>query len=92
MTQYIIHNHKKIAYTNKGSGKVLIFIHGFCEDKTMWDDFAIPFEESHQVITIDLAGFGESEAQPSLSILDMAASVHTVLNDLNNRWFWENWL
>ncbi|MEM7109613.1 MAG: alpha/beta hydrolase [Bacteroidota bacterium] len=43
-----------------GSGKPLIFIHGFCEDHTMWDNFYQPFTDSHEVILIDLPGFGDS--------------------------------
>lgn len=43
-----------------GSGKPLLFIHGFCEDSTMWEGFSQPFIGEYEVILVDLPGFGQS--------------------------------
>jgi len=50
-----------IAYTVSGTGSpVLVFIHGWMCDQTYWAAQAASFSETHTVVTIDLAGHGES--------------------------------
>ncbi|MEO0553034.1 MAG: alpha/beta hydrolase [Bacteroidota bacterium] len=43
-----------------GSGRPLIFVHGFCEDSSMWEGFCEPFIDQHEVFLVDLPGFGKS--------------------------------
>lgn len=51
----------EIAYQAEGTGKYsLVFIHGWCCDKSYWKDQLNLAEKGYQVITIDLAGHGES--------------------------------
>ena len=45
----------------QGSGKPIVFIHGFCETHEIWKEFITPFITSYRVITLDLPGFGNSE-------------------------------
>lgn len=75
-------NHQRLFYTKQGEGFPLVFIHGFCEDSTLWDDFILPLVEQHQVVTIDLPGFGQSDCQPEPSIENYATAVKTVLDFL----------
>jgi sigma-B regulation protein RsbQ len=50
-----------IAYTIRGSGSpALVFIHGWMCDQTFWDAQVEPFSESFTVVTIDMAGHGQS--------------------------------
>jgi len=50
-----------IAYEVRGEGKpALVFIHGWCCDRTYWETQLHHFEEKYKVVTIDLAGHGES--------------------------------
>ena len=50
-----------IAYTVAGSGSpALVFVHGWMCDQTYWTDQAAVFSETNTVVTIDLAGHGES--------------------------------
>ncbi len=66
-----------------GSGKVLVFLHGFCESKEVWEAFCQPFRESYRVIAIDLPGFGKNTApRPSYSMEEAAAYVNKVLKAL----------
>ncbi|MCG7495491.1 alpha/beta hydrolase [Vibrio sp. Of7-15] len=52
---------EKIAYSVNGSGKTsLIFIHGWSLDSRLWQNQIGYFSEEYQVITIDLAGHGNS--------------------------------
>ena len=50
-----------IAYTDTGkSDTTLLFVHGWCINKSYWSDQAACFSKKYRVITIDLPGFGES--------------------------------
>jgi len=50
-----------ISYNVEGNGKpFLVFVHGWCCDKSYWK-FQVPhFSKQHKVVIIDLAGHGES--------------------------------
>ncbi|WP_291784223.1 alpha/beta hydrolase [Cecembia sp.] len=49
-----------LKFTQEGAGSALVFIHGFCESKSMWRDFIGDFSKDHTVYCLDLPGFGES--------------------------------
>lgn len=50
-----------ISFQVKGSGSpALVFIHGWCCDKSYWDAQVAHFSKKHKVVAIDLAGHGES--------------------------------
>ena len=50
-----------IAYQVGGSGNpALVFVHGWCCDKSYWEAQVPHFAREHKVVTIDLAGHGES--------------------------------
>jgi pimeloyl-ACP methyl ester carboxylesterase len=50
-----------IAYTDTGKGDTtLLFVHGWCINKSYWADQAAYFSKKYRVVAIDLPGFGES--------------------------------
>jgi pimeloyl-ACP methyl ester carboxylesterase len=50
-----------IMFNNKGKGEpAIIFVHGWSNNKSIWDEQVAHFSEKHKVIAVDLAGFGES--------------------------------
>ena len=50
-----------IHYSSRGSGSpALLFVHGWCCDETYWEPQVRHFAERHRVVSIDLAGHGES--------------------------------
>ncbi|MHC4336142.1 MAG: alpha/beta fold hydrolase, partial [Planctomycetota bacterium] len=50
-----------INYNVEGKGKpALVFVHGWCCDKSYWRHQVPHFSKRHKVVTIDLAGHGES--------------------------------
>ena len=75
-------NQKQLFYESQGEGFPLVFVHGFCEDSTMWNVFIPPFAETHQVISIDLPGFGRSAVQEEATIYHFAKAIKKVLDDL----------
>ena len=82
--EFIEFQDQKIAFTDNGQkGTPVVFIHGYCEDLSMWDEFCEPFEEDYRLIKIDLPGFGKSEIKGKVSIAEMAEVVITVLRHLD---------
>jgi pimeloyl-ACP methyl ester carboxylesterase len=50
-----------IVYTVQGTGEpALVFVHGWCCDKSYWDNQVPVFDKKHTVVTLDLAGHGAS--------------------------------
>jgi pimeloyl-ACP methyl ester carboxylesterase len=49
-----------VVYSHSGGGKTIVLLHGFLEDRTMWNDYTSRWERDHQIIAIDLLGQGES--------------------------------
>jgi pimeloyl-ACP methyl ester carboxylesterase len=50
-----------IHYQVQGKGKpALIFIHGWCCDRSYWDEQLSHFAQQYKVVAIDLAGHGDS--------------------------------
>ncbi len=78
MSSYLWHQQSKIAYQCTGQGTVLVLLHGFCEDRTMWADLVPLLSKKYSVLTIDLSGFGESDLLAEASIAAMARAVYAV--------------
>jgi len=73
-----------IDYRDTGSGLPVLFIHAFPLNQTMWDQQLLALQSECRVITLDLRGFGQSDAPPGLSLMDqMAADVRGVMSGLN---------
>jgi len=54
-------NGVNIAYTDTGKNDTtLLFVHGWCINKSYWADQAAYFGKKYRVVAIDLPGFGES--------------------------------
>lgn len=67
---------EEIFFKKYGKGKAVIFIHGFCETHEIWDGFIEPFTNHHEIIVLDLPGFGASPLPSTpFSIDDVAARV-----------------
>ncbi|UCH62602.1 MAG: alpha/beta hydrolase [Fidelibacterota bacterium] len=50
-----------IRFDVYGKGQpALVFVHGWCGDRTNWDHILDPYAKRSKVVTIDLPGFGES--------------------------------
>jgi pimeloyl-ACP methyl ester carboxylesterase len=75
---------QRLWYRTSGDGPALVFLHGFLESSTMWDDLSLE-SLGFQLIFIDLPGHGQSdlltgEGDPSMA--QMAGLVAEVLSDL----------
>ncbi|MEL7221149.1 MAG: alpha/beta hydrolase [Bacteroidota bacterium] len=73
-------NGRKIAYKIEGKGFPVVLLHGFCEDRKVWEDFKLDLlEERYRVLAIDLPGFGDSEPIEKASIANYAKAVIAVI-------------
>lgn len=60
-----------LVHRRAGSGPTVVLVHGIGHRKEAWDPIFDRLAEHHDVIAIDLAGFGESEPYPSGVPYDM---------------------
>jgi pimeloyl-ACP methyl ester carboxylesterase len=76
----------QISYSDTGKGTAIILLHGFLENKEMWNFYIPEFAKKNRVITIDLLGHGESECLGYVHLMeDHADAVHAVLSELRIR-------
>ena len=61
----------RLVYDRKGAGEPLVLIHGIGHRRQAWDPIVNELAEKYDVISVDLAGFGESPAYPKNVPYDM---------------------
>jgi pimeloyl-ACP methyl ester carboxylesterase len=82
----IFYKNTKISYSDTGKGTAVVLLHGFLENKTMWDDFVPELSQKNRIITIDLLGHGETESLGYIQTMEENADmVHDVLSKLRIR-------
>ena len=80
----ILYKNTKISYTDSGEGTVIVFLHGFLENKKMWLEYVTLFSKNYRVITIDLLGHGETDCLGYVHSMEENANVvDEVLDHLN---------
>ncbi|MCX6174899.1 MAG: alpha/beta hydrolase [Ignavibacteriales bacterium] len=75
----------EIAYTIQGKGEqALVFVHGWSCNKSYWDEQVKTFSPKYKVVTIDLAGHGESgQNRKNFTPKSFGADIAAVVNKLN---------
>lgn len=64
----------------------MVLLHGFLENKSMWDYFVEEFSKKFRVITIDLLGHGQTDSLGYVHTMeDNADLVHAILSELKIR-------
>ncbi|WP_310559342.1 alpha/beta hydrolase [Flavobacterium sp.] len=82
----ILYKNTKISYSDTGKGNVVVLIHGFLENQTMWQELVPELSKKYRVITIDLLGHGESECLGYVHTMEENAEVvRAVLSKLRFR-------
>lgn len=73
----------EIDYRDEGAGVPVIFIHAFPLNQSMWDDQFSRLRDRFRAISLDLRGFGNSDApNGAYSIDEMAADVRGLMSAL----------
>jgi len=81
---YIQFRGKKIAYKREGHGEVTFLIHGFLENMNIWDQITAELSKTHEIVRVDLPGFGNSDRladSPSMGLY--AECLNQLILDLN---------
>lgn len=79
-TKKIAYKDIEICYTDRGkSDKILVFLHGYLENKSIWDGFVVDSFNDYRVLQIDLLGHGETGFTKEATIEEMSKAVHAVL-------------
>ena len=75
-----------IFYTDQGKGTVVVLIHGFLENSTMWDKITPELSKRNRVITIDLLGHGKSDCLGYVHSMELfTETIAAVLKELRIR-------
>jgi pimeloyl-ACP methyl ester carboxylesterase len=83
MTKELLYQNKKIQYRMIGTGKPVLFIHGFGEDSTVWRNQLAHLSSHFQLIIPDLPGSGQSELIDDMSMEGMAEAMHAIIHEEN---------
>ncbi len=72
-----------IGYSDAGNGPAAIFLHGFLENRKMWDAFLPDLSLKNRVITIDLLGHGDTGCIGYVHTMEENAQmIHSLLSSL----------
>lgn len=75
-----------VNYNDQGKGTAVVLLHGFLENNTMWDAFALELSQKNRIITIDLLGHGKTGCLGYVHTMEQQADiVKAVLNHLHLR-------
>ena len=82
----IQYKNTQISYSDSGKGTAIVLLHGFLENKEMWQNFIPEFSIKNRIITIDLLGHGETECLGYVQTMEEnAAAVNEVISHLRIR-------
>ncbi|MDB4835371.1 alpha/beta hydrolase [Cyclobacteriaceae bacterium] len=75
-----------LNYTISGKGDVVVLLHGFCEDLSLWSN-AQNYFPNNSLLAIDLPGFGNSAILEKQTISEIAKAVFHLLGKLEVKSF-----
>lgn len=73
----------RLRYVRAGSGPPVVLIHGFASSLYTWKDVVPLLALDHQVIALDLPGFGESDQPRHLTLEDLPRAVLGLMDHLD---------
>ena len=72
----------RLRYVRSGSGPAVVLVHGFGSSLYTWKDVIPALAASHDVVALDLPGFGESDQPADLSFEDFPRAVVGLMDAL----------
>jgi pimeloyl-ACP methyl ester carboxylesterase len=86
MQKSISFKNAKISFSDVGKGTVVVLIHGFLENSSMWNDLVPALSKRNRIITVDLLGHGNSECLGYVHPMELfAETIEAVLKHLKIR-------
>lgn len=83
---FFLYKDVKISYTSLGKGSVVVLLHGFLENKSMWNRLMPILAKKNRVIAIDLLGHGKTDNVSYIHTMeDQAKMIKALLINLKLR-------
>ena len=83
MEKSLYFKNTKVSFIDSGKGPVVVLLHGFLENKTMWKDLISQISLKNRVLAIDLLGHGKTDCLGYVHSMEMmAGTVYFVLKTL----------
>jgi pimeloyl-ACP methyl ester carboxylesterase len=74
---------RRLRYVRAGSGPAVVLVHGFGSSIYTWKDLIAPLAARHDVVALDLPGFGQSDQPADLSFEDFPRAVVGLMDRLS---------
>lgn len=87
MVSFFQYNNNPVAYTDSGSGQVVLLLHGFGENGNIWNSQVEFLKQYCRLIVPDLPGSGQSPLIEPLTIDLMAEIVFSLIRSVTNEPF-----
>lgn len=79
----VIANDLVVSYTKVGTGPVAVLLHGWADSQHTFDQLSLLLQKNYTVVTLDLAGFGSSQApQKGWGLTDFAKHIQVALQKI----------
>lgn len=75
-------NGRTYAYTRTGSGEALLLLHGFTGTSETWTPFISDWQDTYEVITLDLPGHGKTDKTNAKSMEELTQDMALILTTL----------
>ncbi|MBL4604612.1 MAG: alpha/beta hydrolase [Flavobacteriaceae bacterium] len=86
MQKTLSFKNSQLSYSDFGNGPVLVLLHGFLENSTMWSAVIPELSKTNRVIAIDLLGHGKTGCLGYVHSMElMAEAVYAILKSLRIR-------
>ncbi len=73
---------RRLRYVRAGSGPAVVLVHGFASSLYTWKDVIPALAAGHDVVALDLPGFGQSDQPADLSFEDLPRAVLGLMDRL----------
>ena len=73
---------RDVRYVRTGAGPAVVLVHGFGSSLYTWKDVIPALAVHHEVVALDLPGFGDSERPEDLSLEDLPGAVLGLMDRL----------
>lgn len=81
MIEYFDIEETRLAYTDKGSGDVIVLLHGYLESHLIFGEMAEKLSLHFRVVSVDLPGHGQSDTLSECHTMEMMAERINLLLD-----------
>lgn len=78
-------NSKNVFYSDSGKGPAIVFIHGWLESHTTFSNIIKLLSDKYRCISIDLPGFGESDAIDNITLNKISKTLEILLDKIGVR-------